>query len=179
VLAPLRHRRQVLDEEQRQRVLRPERRGFPAELRCALRAAAVHGFAHVHAAPAHRGDVRREVVALHDEVADPAAGLDEARQVAAPATRAAVGRPLFRRVADRQQLDVILVVERDRVVRALARVRAALLDVEPDPAVLIHAPLEIRNANHDVIYAGEHEYLRRGYYRRKSLTTKDPKGRRR
>ena len=73
-----------------------------------------------------------------------------------PSSPPALGRPLLGRVADRQQLEVVLVVERDRVVGALAGMDAARLDVEAQRAVLLGAPLEVGDADHEVIDAGEH-----------------------
>ena len=63
---------------------------------------------------------------------------------------------LLGRVADRQQLEVVLVVERDRVVGALAGMDAARLDVEAHAAVRLHAPLEAGDADHDVVNECEH-----------------------
>jgi hypothetical protein len=135
----------------------PQPRGLPPELVPALRAPAVRDVVHVHAARAHRGDVRRQVVALQDDVADASARLDETGQVCAPAPRALGGGALLRRVADRQQLEVLLFVERDRVVGAPAGMDAARLDVEAQAAVLLDTPLEAGNTNHQVVDSGEHK----------------------
>jgi hypothetical protein len=148
------HRREVLDEEERQRALRAQERRLPAVDRTARRlAAAFHRVAHIDAAGAHCRHVRRQVVALQDDVADAPARLDVLGQVGAPALR----RLLLRRVVDREELEIVLPVERERIVRALARVRAAGVDVEAHLAVLLHAPLEIGDADHDVIDASKHK----------------------
>src|SRR5206468_11015694 len=127
VLAALRHWREVLDEKERQRVLRAEHRGLPAEFRVALLAPAVDEVAYVHAARSHRGDVCRQVVALHDDVADATARRYERGPVAAEPPRRRLGCPVLFWIADRQQLEVVLVVECDRVVSALAGMHAARL----------------------------------------------------
>jgi len=149
----LRERSEVLDEEQRQRVLRPEHRGFPLELFSVRRApAAVHRVAHVDTTAAHCGDVRRQVVALQDDVADAAARRDESREAAAPAAP----RRVFGRIADRQQLEVVLLVERDRVVSALAGMHAARLDVEAHAPIGLHALGEVGDADHQVVNTCKH-----------------------
>ena len=81
--APLLERREVLDEEDRQRVARRPARGSPAELLPARRPApTVDGVAHVDAARAHRRDVGRQVVALHGDIAKAAARREEVQQAA-------------------------------------------------------------------------------------------------
>ena len=63
-------RRQMLDEEDRQRVARAEPRRPPAQLLPGRRApAALVRIAHVDAARAHRGHVGGEIVALQRDVA--------------------------------------------------------------------------------------------------------------
>jgi len=140
---------EVLDEEDRQRATRPERRGPPAQLLAAGGAAPTAGrIAHVDAAAPHRLHVRVEIVALHAEVAQPTAGGQER-----PEPGAGLGRAAWR---DAQQLEIVLLQEGDGVLGAAARVRPARMDVEADPAVRLDTVGEVRDADHHVIDPGEH-----------------------
>src|SRR5205085_11343083 len=98
-------------------------------------AAPVDGVTHVHAATAHRRAVSSEIVALDDHVPYAAAGCDELREARSPASGRACRGLVLRAVANRQELDVILAIERDRVVRAFAGVHAAGMHVEAELAV--------------------------------------------
>ena len=152
VRLPLRERRQVLDEEDRQGVARAEERGAPAQLLALERAApAVADLAHVHAAAPHRGHVGGQVVALqrHDpEAAALVQVLGEARVRAAGHDRAPI--------ADAQDLEIVLVVERDRVVGGPAGMRAAGVDGEPETRVGLDPLGQVRHADHHVVDAGQH-----------------------
>src|SRR6185436_7061544 len=106
--------------------------------------------ADIHAASAHRRNVAGEVVALHDEIAKAAAALGELGE-AAPGVSARV----LVAVADRDQLEVVLVVEGDGVVRALPGMLAAGLHAESEPRVRVDAPVELRDRDHHVVDTGE------------------------
>jgi hypothetical protein len=63
---------------------------------------------------------------------------------------------MLRLVAHREQFDVIVVVECDRVVRAFAGMRAAGADVEAELLELCNARIEIGHANRYMVDACEH-----------------------
>src|SRR6185436_7262260 len=116
--------------------------------------AAFGDVADIHAASAHRRNVAAEVVALHDEIAKAAAALGELDQ-AAPGVSARV----LVAVADRDQLEVVLIVEGDGIVRALPGMVAAGLHAESQPHVRIDAPVQLRDRDHCVVDAGKsHDY---------------------
>ena len=152
VRLPLGERGQVLDEEDRQGIARTEERRAPAQLLALRRAPpAVADLAHVHAALAHRGHVGGQIVALqrHDpEAAALVEVLGEARVRAAGHDRAPV--------ADAQDLQIVLVVEGDRVVGRPAGVRAAGIDGEAEPRVGLDPLGQVRHADHHVVDAGQH-----------------------
>ena len=89
-------------------------------------------------------------------VAEPAAIGQKIHEGRALATGGGTRGEVLVAVADAHQLKVVFAVKRDRVVRALAGVGAAGMDVEPEARVGLHAPLETRNADHDVIDTGQH-----------------------
>src|SRR4029453_8909807 len=59
-------------------------------------------------------------------------------------------------IAHAQQFEIVLLVERDCVVRALPRMHTAGRDGEPEARVGVDALLEIRDADHDVVNARQH-----------------------
>ena len=65
-------------------------------------------------------------------------------------------------------------MERDRVVGALARMHAAGRHVEPDARVGVDALLEIGDADHDVVDAGQHLWLPAAYYHRVPASRRCP-----
>src|SRR6185503_7368073 len=111
---------------------------------------ALGDLAYIHAACAHRGYVGIEIVALHDEKAQAAAPRGELDE-AAPGVSARV----LIAVADRDQLEVVLFVEGDGVVRALPGMLAAGLHAESEPRVRVDAPVELRDRDHHVVDTGE------------------------
>src|SRR6185369_8345512 len=146
---PLGQRRDVLNEEQRQGAALPEGRGLPAQLLSRGGAPrAVDRPAQIHAARAHRRRVGREIVALDHHVAQPAAPLEKLEQPAMHIV-CAVLLP----VAHGEQLEIVILAEGDGVVRALAWMLAARVDVEAEAPVGLHAPAELRDADHDVVDA--------------------------
>jgi hypothetical protein len=155
LLAALFHRGQVLDEDERQGVGRAEHCELPLELLPGRGApAAIGRIADVDASFAHRGHFCRQVIALDDDVTDAAARRDEFRQRVGPTTGAA--RLVLGRIVDRQQLQVIVPVERDRVVCAFSGMRAAGIDVEAQLVVLLDAAREVGDADHHVVDTGKH-----------------------
>src|SRR6267142_2100712 len=158
---PLGERCQVLDEEDGQRIAGAETRGLPAKLlaaRCAPRA--IGWIAHVDTAPSHRGHVGRQVVALQRDVAEPAAAGQELREPRVGASRSDRDAA----VAKAQELEIVVLLEGDRVVGRAPRMGAPRIDVEPDARVGVDTALEVRNADHDVVDAGQHVGLLRAEY---------------
>ena len=144
----------VLDEENRQRVARTQSCGLPAQrLPDGRLACAFARIADVDATLAHLRHVGHEVVALHGDVAESPA----LRQKREEAPIRMVGEVLVS-VAHAQQFEVVLLVKRDGVVRALAWMHATRRDVKPEACVGIDALLEIGNADHDVVDARKHRY---------------------
>jgi hypothetical protein len=151
-LAALRERREVLDEEQRQRVARPQGRGLPAQgLAGGRLAGASAGIADIDATLAHLRHVGHEVVALHSYKAQSPAP----RQKFEEAPTWMAGKVLVS-VAHAQQFEVVLLVKRNGIVRALAWMHAAGSDAEPKARVGVNALLQIRDAEHDVVDACQH-----------------------
>ncbi len=159
MLARLRHLapallegRQVLDEEDGQRRARPGKGGAPAQLLAGRGAAAtVADLAHVDPATSHRRDVCLQVVALqrdHPEAPAPV-------EIAGQALVRAAGRHRGA-VAQAQHLDVLLAGERDRVVGGPPGMGAARVDVEPDAPVGLDPALQVGDADHHVVDAGQH-----------------------
>src|SRR2546425_5053074 len=147
----------MLDEKDRQRVARTGARGPPAKL-LAVRAPsnAFGRVGHVDPAPSHRGHVGLEVVALHSYVAEAAAAAEELGEpgVGAPGGYRGVA------LAQAQKLEIVLLVKGDRVVGRPAGMGAARVDVEADAGVGVDASREVRDADHDVVDAGQHLALR-------------------
>src|SRR5258708_4471259 len=114
-------------------------------------AAALGGVADLDPAPAHRRHVGRQVVALHDDVAEAAAAGQELGEASVGAS-GDDGVP----VAQAQQLEIVLLVEGDGVVGRPAGVGAAGIDVEADPRIRGDARVQVRDADHDVVDAGQH-----------------------
>ena len=161
LLAAFHHRRDVLNKEYRQRILWPQHSRFPLQHLPRWRAAAAVGdIADIDTATAHGNDFCCEIVALQNDVTYAAARCDKVGKAGIPRARFAGGRVL-RWITNRQQLDVIFVVKRDGVVRALARVLAARMHIKAHPDVLRDTLREVRHANHDMINAGKHNGSRR------------------
>jgi hypothetical protein len=160
--SPLGERRQVLDKEDRQRIASAEACGQPAKLLPGRGAPRSRGrIAHVDAAASHRRHVRREVVALHPDVAEPTA----ARQVFGEPRVGASGSDRSARVAQAQQLEVVVLLEGDRVVGCSPGMGAARVDVESDARVGVDAAREVRDADHDVVDTGQHSCAPRRVFR--------------
>ena len=150
--AALGQRREVLDEEHRQRVARTQGRGLPAQGLAGWRlASAVARIADVDATLAHLRHIGHKVVALHRDIAEAPA----LRQKLQEAPTWMAGEVLVP-IAHAHQFEVVLLMERNRVVRALAWMHAARRDVEPDARVGVDALLEIGDADHDVVDARKH-----------------------
>ena len=146
--SPLGQWRQMFDEEDRQRISGAEPRRPPAELLSGRRAPpAIRRVVDVDTPATHGGHVRRKVVALQREVAQPASPRDEVHEGGA-----GLGLPA---AANAQKLQIVVLEEGDRVLRPPARMDAAVVDVEADLAVRLDAGLEIRHADHDVIDPGQ------------------------
>ncbi len=142
----------MLDEEDGQRIPGAEARGLPAKLLAARRPARAGGrIAHVDPAPSHRRHIGRQVVALHGNVAKPAASGQKFREPRVGATRSDRGV-----AAKAQELEIVVLLKGDRVMGRAAGVGAARIDVEPDARVGVDPSLEVRDADHDVVDAGQH-----------------------
>ena len=147
---PLGQRREVLNEEDRQRSRRAQARRLPAQLVAIGRApAAVDRIADVDAAPAHRGHVCREIVALQRDVAKAGAAREKVQQRGTRETLLAF--------AHREQLEIVVLEERDRVLGAAVRVHAAGAHAEADARVGVDRLRQIRHADHDVVDARQHD----------------------
>src|SRR5437899_4724365 len=147
----------MLDEKDRQRVARTGARGPPAKLLAGRAPSNAFGrVGHVDPAPSHRGHVGLEVVALHSYVAEAAAAGEELGEpgVGAPGGHRGVA------LAQAQKLEIVLLVKGDRVVGPPARVGAARVYVESDSGVGVDTSREVRDADHDVVDAGQHLALR-------------------
>ena len=112
--------------------------------------------ADVDTTPSHLRHVSHEVIALHGDVAESPAPRQELEK--APTWMA--GEVLVP-VAHAQQFEVVLLVKRDGVVRAFTRMHAAGRDVESEARVGVDTPLEIGDADHDVVDARKHSYSSR------------------
>src|SRR2546422_983071 len=134
------------------RVARAELDDFPAQLLPGgSTASALDRVAHVDAAVAHRRHVGGQVIALHDDVAEPAAAgqeLDEAgaREMPFPGPHG-------------QQLEIVVLKKRDGVVSALAVMNTPGVDAEPQARVGVDPLLQIGDTDHDVVDPGQHELL--------------------
>lgn len=119
-------------------------------------ASALGGVADLDAAPSHRSHVRRQVIALHADVAEsPAPGqeLDEAGLRTAGA-----GRRVLAAITHAQQLQIVFLMKGDGVVGAPAGMGPAGIDLESDARVGIDTPLQVGYADHDVVDAGKHDH---------------------
>src|SRR5207237_385260 len=103
------------------------------------------------ASTAHRRHVGGQVVALHDDVAQPAATGQELDEPGAGV--------LVLSAPHAPQLEVVVLEEADGVVSALAVMHAARVDAEAQARVDVDALLQLGHADHDVIDAGQHELL--------------------
>ena len=113
-------RAHMLDKHDGKLMTRAERAGPPGELQAALGAtAAVDRVAHVHPSPAHGRHVGGQIITGHHHLSQAAPGGDEVEQ--APAT---VGgrRAILIRIANAQQLQIVVLVEADGVVGSAPRV---------------------------------------------------------
>ena len=143
----------MLDEKDGQRIPGAETRGLPAKLLTTRRSPRAGGrITHVDIPPPHRRDVGRQIIALHGDVAEPAAAGQELREPRVGASRGDRGVA----VAKAQELEIVVLLERDRVVGRSPGVGAARIDVEPDARVGVDPAPEVRDADHDVVDAGQH-----------------------
>ena len=156
--AALLERRQVLEEEDRQRIHRVrEPRRAPPELAPGGRPApALDGVAHLDAAAPHREHVGGQIVALNDDVAEAAAPREEIEEPSVEAARRGRGPRLLRPVVHAQKLEIVLPVEGDRIVRPLARMHAAGRHREADAPEGGDPLVQVRHADHHVVDARQH-----------------------
>jgi hypothetical protein len=138
----------VLDEEDRQRIAGAKPGHPPSQLLSGRGAPPpVRRVSDVDAAPAHGGHVGGQIVALNGQVPEATAPPNELDEGGA-------GLALLTG-ANAEDLQVIVLEERDRVLRAGARMDATIVNVEANPAVRLHAGVQVRHADHGVIDAGQ------------------------
>ena len=94
---------------------------------------------------------------MHDDPAKAPAPRQEVQEAGVRATGRASGSQLLVPVPHAQELQVVLVVERDGVLRPPAGVDTAGLHIESQAPVGIDAVREIRHADDHVVDAGEHD----------------------
>src|SRR5262249_43907410 len=59
-------------------------------------------------------------------------------------------------IANAHELEIVVLMKRDRIVRPAAGVDAARIDVEPEARVGIDAAVQVRDTDHHMVDAGQH-----------------------
>ena len=112
--------------------------------------------ADLDAARAHGGDVGVQIVALNGDEPQAAAALEKGEERAAR-TRAEI----LVAISHGHELQIVVVVQRERVVGAAARMIAARVDIEAEAAIRVDAGRQLRHADHQMIDPREHRRLSR------------------